>query len=97
MPNVSKLRSRRDWIKWHQSGAASIQVQGTLSIEGIGIHYTGPAAGMTTLSLGRQPLTSYSFRPICWVLVPTSEKFQPGIVLPKLPGNALPVDLIFAP
>ncbi len=99
--NQSKVRDLRFWRKWHLSGATPKEQfpEGSLVIEGIGTHYVGPAAGHQTLSLGRRLVASgpdwASYKTLTAVIVPTNDKYKMGMVLPCIPGNAVPINIFF--
>ncbi len=100
--NLSKVRDVRQWRKWYRSGSVP-QTQypaGSLEIVGTGEHFAGPAAGHQTLSLGSVLLSEgngwKSHTCLCYVIVPTDERYnQVGLVLDRLPSNAVPVELFF--
>src|SRR5581483_11260648 len=95
--NASKARDPRFWTKWYNSGAVPQEQypEGSLFIDGMGTHFSGPAAGHQTLSLGSVVVNSgpdWSVsKPLCAVVVPSSKKYQLGVTLKRLPGNAVPV------
>jgi hypothetical protein len=100
--NISKMNDPRFWIKWHAAGAVRREQfpEGALTISGIGTHFSGPAAGYSTLSLGEKVVNSgpgWSVsEPLCAIVVPTSEKYRFGVPLKRIPGNAIPVETFFA-
>jgi hypothetical protein len=99
--NHSKCNDRRFWRLWYASGAVpQKQFRGVaLTIIGIGGHYSGPAEGHSTLSLGSRIVDSgpdwSCSEPVCAVVVPTSDKYQVGHCLDRIPANAVPVGVIF--
>lgn len=100
--SVSKSQQKRFWIKWYQSGAIAHPTFPTnsLTIEAIGKNFSGPAAGYSTLSLGNRVVNSgpgWSVsEPIYAVVVRTNdEKFRLKKILPKVPANAVPVDVFY--
>ncbi len=96
--NQSKTADPRFWRKWHESGAVAKQEfpEGSLVIDAIGTHLSGPHEGYQTLTLGRKTILGGSgYMPLCAVVVLQSERYDLGRVLPRIPGNAVPVDVFF--
>lgn len=101
--NQSKVEDPRFWKRWVASGAVAQEVfpQNALSIEAIVENYAGPAKGYQTLSLGRQIVSSNSsgtvWKPLYTVAVPmgSSYNYKLGQVLPRIPRNAIPVNILF--
>lgn len=91
----------RVWVRWFQSGAVAQPrfPTGSLQIEGIGTSLQGRAKGYSTLSLGSQVVgfgPDWSVcEPRCAVVVPTRKKHRPGLILERIPGNAVPVRVFF--
>jgi len=98
MQNNSKTQESRFWKRWYASGAVTRQQfpAGALKIDAIGIHHAGAAKGYSVLGLGQKRITPHSYVSICCVVVPTSNKHELGVTLPRIPGNAVPVDIFFA-
>lgn len=97
--NPSKTGDPRFWRRWHASGAVAKEQfpDGSLVIDAIGTHVSGPHEGYQTLTLGRTAiLGGHGYEPLCAVVVPQSEKFDLGLVLPRIPGNAVPTAIFFA-
>ena len=99
--NASKAASPNAWRTWYSSGAvAQPHLQGDeLIIDAIGRHYAGPAAGYDTLTLGMRLVSSgpdwSTYKPVCAVVVPSSDYYQKGLKLERIPGNAVPVQVFF--
>jgi hypothetical protein len=100
--NSNKARDPRFWRKWHSSGAVTKRLfpEGSLVIDAIATHFVGKAAGHQTLTLGKLLVSSgqgwKSYRSLYAVVVPTDEmKHRIGVILSRIPGNAVPVDVFF--
>lgn len=89
MPNSSKIVDRRQWLKWRKSGAVPQAPFDhiTLVVDAVATFYSGPAKGHQTLTIidgGKSVWTR-----LCAVVVPQRDFYTPGLVLKKLPGNAV--------
>jgi hypothetical protein len=95
--NQSKASQTRFWRRWYAAGAVKQPVfpPGSLVIDAIGTHLAGPAEGYCTLSLCRVTMGPVSRKPITAILVPTKVGRRLGDILPKIPGNAIPLSLVF--
>jgi hypothetical protein len=99
--NRSKTRSRAQWLKWYQSGAVPQPTfpAGSLKVEDIAPHHSGPERVHQTLTLGGT-LIGFGpewnlLDPLCVIVVPSTQRYELGQVLPRLPGNAIPVGIFF--
>lgn len=99
--NRSKANDPRFWRKWYSSGAVKQKryPEGSLTVEAIGTFFSGPAQGHSTLTLGKVLVNSGPgwavYRPLCAIVVPTDKAWGLGDVLPRVPENAVPVDVFF--
>lgn len=97
--NASKAQERRFWKRWYASGAVRQPAFPNLIIDDVATHFAGPAKGCQTLSLGMRVVESGPGwtveEPTTFVVVPAQKKFAPGVVLERIPANAVPVNLFF--
>lgn len=93
--NLSKINEVRFWKRWYASGAVrQPQLIGDdLIIDAVGTFGSGPAK-YQTLSLGCRAINPWVSTPVCWAVV-TAKNYKPGMKLKRLPGNAVPVDVMF--
>jgi hypothetical protein len=93
--NQSKIRDPRFWIKWKNNGAVH---DICLKNVAIGTHYSGFAAGYSTLSLGEVVIASgpgWSVTsPVCAIVVPTG-KHKVGMYLYRIPKDAISMEAFF--
>lgn len=92
--NTSRNRLIHIQRKWYESGAIKQPVfpKGSLVIDCAHAFYSGPMAGKTHLILGME--MKVGAKPLCEVIVPTGFfGYDAGVVLEKLPANAVPVSL----
>lgn len=100
MPHPSALKPA-DWRRLYSSGAVpQLKLpESSLIITAISLHTAGEWSGYMTLSLGSRVTSSgpdwQVSSPLCAVLVPDNGKYEIGMVLPRIPGNALPLSLCF--
>lgn len=79
------------WRKRYESGAVPQDQNVGKIVDAIGEHYAGPAEGLATLTLARNPGQCSNFDAI---LVPIG-KYELGQKLNKIPGNAIPLEVVF--
>jgi hypothetical protein len=107
--NESKARSPRMWEKWRSFGAVAnmetarrkqlypLPPEG-LPIDAIGEHYTGPAQGDSTLSLGRRLVNSGPdwkvFKPVTAVVAP-GLGYKLGQVIKEYPEGTRTIEQVF--
>ena len=96
--NASKVRDSRSWRRWYESGAVKQHqpdpALGPLVIDAITHQSAGPAEGFDVLTLGRVNVGD-GYVPICWIALRASPRNRLGVVLRKIPANAVPVEALF--
>ena len=98
--NNSKKNDPRFWRKWYASGAVKqvLLIGNDLVISAVATFFGDPVKVYQTLSMGDRILNSgpdWSVSaPVCAIVVP-NKGYRPGMRLPRLPGNAIPVDVFF--
>ena len=93
-----KRPTRRNWIRWYQSGAVKQPVIKPMKIDAIVSFYHEGQFGQN-IHLGQRITDSgpgwSTSEPVLIFTVPLDRKYQLGQTLFKLPGNAVPHSLYF--
>lgn len=94
--NRSKINSKRFWRIWHESGAVQAQnIPVPIKIDAVAENLAGPAKGYSTLSLGSQRVNESARKPTHYIVLPGINKYKPGQILTRIPGNAIPTEIMF--